>query len=54
MQLHEHSKSTPALAALTRNGEGKRMRFDAVLHAELKKAENTEKTHKKPAFRSPV
>ncbi|EBO0009473.1 hypothetical protein Q6843_004214 [Escherichia coli] len=47
MQLHEHSKSAPALAALTRNGEGKRMRFDAVMHAELKMAENTEKTHKK-------
>ncbi|EIQ1086398.1 hypothetical protein [Escherichia coli] len=43
MQLHEHSKSAPALAAPTRNGEGKRMRFDAVMHAELKMAENTEK-----------
>ncbi|HFK5264890.1 hypothetical protein ACQCYZ_14425 [Salmonella enterica] len=54
MQLHEHSKSAPALAALTRNGEGKRMRFDAVMHAELKMAENTEKRIKKPAFRLPV
>ena len=30
------------------------MRFDAVMHAGLKMAENTEKTHKKPAFRVPV
>ncbi|MDM3390902.1 hypothetical protein OGV29_19200 [Citrobacter sp. Cb013] len=47
MQVHEHAGGTPALAALTRDGEGKRMRFDAVMHAELKMAENTEKTHKK-------
>ncbi|MDM3110992.1 hypothetical protein OGW06_01920 [Citrobacter sp. Cf128] len=47
MQVHEHAGGAPALAALTRDGEGKRMRFDAVMHAELKMAENTEKTHKK-------
>ncbi|WP_446896528.1 hypothetical protein [Citrobacter freundii] len=37
----------PALAALTRDREGKRMRFDAVMHAGLKMAENTKKAHKK-------
>ncbi|HIF6298558.1 TPA: hypothetical protein ACX3LH_000809 [Klebsiella michiganensis] len=47
MQVHEHAGGAPALAAFTRDGEGKRMRFDAVMHAELKMAENTEKTHKK-------
>ncbi|MET6794399.1 MULTISPECIES: hypothetical protein [Citrobacter] len=47
MQVHEHAGGAPALAALTRDGEGKRMRFDAVMYAGLKMAENTEKTHKK-------
>lgn len=47
MQLHEHAGGAPVLAALTPDGEGKRMRFDAVMHAELQMVENTEKTHKK-------
>ncbi|MDM3083420.1 hypothetical protein [Citrobacter sp. Cf141] len=47
MQVHEHAGGAPALAAISRDGEGKRMRFDAVMHAGLKMAENTEKTHKK-------
>ncbi|WP_258569883.1 hypothetical protein [Klebsiella michiganensis] len=54
MQVHEHAGGAPALAAFTRDGEGKRMRFDAVMHAELKMAENTEKMHKKTAFMVPV
>ncbi|HDX3289112.1 TPA: hypothetical protein ROB08_003332 [Escherichia coli] len=47
MQMHEHTGSAPVPAALTRDWEGKCMRFDAVMHAELKMAEHTEKTHKK-------
>ncbi|ENY3996763.1 hypothetical protein ACFX6L_002635 [Salmonella enterica] len=54
MQLHEHAGGVPALAALTRDEKGKRMRFNAAMHAGLKMSENTEKTHKKPAFRLPV
>ncbi|MBV4692559.1 hypothetical protein KYQ83_20590 [Escherichia coli] len=47
MQMHEHAEGAPVPSALTRDWEGKRMRFDAVMHAELKMAEHTEKTHKK-------
>ncbi|RVR87885.1 hypothetical protein EOL20_26455 [Citrobacter freundii] len=54
MQLHEHAGGAPALAALRCDRGGKRMRFDAVMHAGLKMAENTEKTHKKLALRMPV
>ncbi|EAV6212565.1 hypothetical protein SKB45_003163 [Salmonella enterica] len=47
MQVHEHAGGAPALTALRCNRGGKRMRFDAVMHARLKMAENTEKKHKK-------
>lgn len=47
MQVHEHAGGAPALAALRCDRGGKRMRFDAVMHAGLKMAKNTEKTHKK-------
>jgi len=47
MQVHEHAGGAPEPAAFTRDGGGKRMRLDAVMHAGLKMAENTEKTHKK-------
>jgi len=47
MQVHDHAGGAPALAALTRDRKGKRMQFDAVMHAGLKMAENTERTHKK-------
>ncbi|MBC0146854.1 hypothetical protein FSJ21_004420 [Escherichia coli] len=47
MQLHEHAGGAPALAALTRNKEGKHMQFDAVMHAGLKMVEKEEKRIKK-------
>ncbi|HDU3835087.1 TPA: hypothetical protein QIZ63_004258 [Klebsiella aerogenes] len=54
MQVHEHAGGAPALAALSRDRGGKRMQFDAVMHAGLKMAKNRGKTHKKTGIRAPV
>ncbi|MCN2137972.1 hypothetical protein MLW62_22945 [Escherichia coli] len=54
MQLHEHAEAAPALAALTHDGGGKRMRIDALTHAELKNGKKRENDIKKPAYRVPV
>ncbi|WP_207104677.1 hypothetical protein, partial [Klebsiella pneumoniae] len=54
MQVHEHAGAAPALAALTHDRGGKRMRFDALTHAELKNGKNLENGIKKPAYMVPV
>ncbi|MCK3127081.1 hypothetical protein MZG98_24060, partial [Escherichia coli] len=54
MQVHEHAGGAPALATLRRYRRWKRMQFDAITHADLKKSENREETHKKLALKMPV
>ncbi len=47
MQLHEHAGAAPVLAPLTHDKGGKCMRFDALMHAELKNGKKSGKWHKK-------
>ncbi|EFH9179920.1 hypothetical protein GEN92_09060 [Escherichia coli] len=54
MQVHEHAGGASALAALRCDRGGKRMRFDAVMHAGLKMAKIRKKRIKKLALRMPV